>query len=225
MGVLTNAVPRGHRYHQLKRAAELLELHAALDGDFLDVGCGTGWLVEAWAPGRSVGADVWRSQHWDPRSPYVLADTARIPFADSSFSALGVVAALGAFPPSQLAAVCVELRRVLKPGGVAVILVSANHRIADRVAIHRLRSGFEWQSFDVDELRDTFEVSGFGVDRVERRGGSVTVAVEWLDTLARPMTRFNVGRRLRSRIGELDRRTMSTVSPKGRYAYLVCRAD
>ncbi len=98
----------------------------------LDLCCGTGDLALAWArvsAGTVVGSDfcppmVRRARQKAarrPRPPFFLeADSLRLPFADASMDVVGV--AFGFRNLADYERGLAEMRRVLKPSGVAAIL-------------------------------------------------------------------------------------------------------
>jgi SAM-dependent methyltransferase len=103
-----------------------------------DVGCSTGYLLEdlrARHPGALlIGADLvaagLRKAHASvPEAALVLADATRLPFEDASLDAAASINVLEHVPDD--AAALAELRRVLKPGALAVVVVPAGPGLYD----------------------------------------------------------------------------------------------
>lgn len=94
----------------------------------LDVGCGTGLLLERLATrGRPVGVDV-SSIALDfcrlrNGGPLIQADGTRLAVADSSFDAVTAIGVIEHLDRDREA--LAEWRRVLRPGGAIVLLTSA----------------------------------------------------------------------------------------------------
>lgn len=128
----------------------LADLHAPLDsilqeviarvgwrggGLVLDVACGTGlkrtMLASDLRPqGRVIGIDIdrvalriAREQHIDTASAWVAGDAVSLPIHDSCADGVACIAALGAFADEARA--MQELRRVLAPGGTALVVTAA----------------------------------------------------------------------------------------------------
>jgi ubiquinone/menaquinone biosynthesis C-methylase UbiE len=102
------------------------------DGDLLDCGCGTGWLLEALAlggvaPDRLYGVDVDRARveaasRRVPGASAIVADARDLPFADRTFDVVFHIVALSSIGPAQsVRAALAESRRVLAPRGVLVV--------------------------------------------------------------------------------------------------------
>jgi SAM-dependent methyltransferase len=114
-------------------AAELVErLDLPVGGRWLDVGCGTGALVEAvarlGAPAEVVGVDPSkgyvahaRERNADRRVGFEVADAAKLPFEDGSFdvAASGLVLNFLADPAEAAG----EMVRVVRPGGTVAAYV------------------------------------------------------------------------------------------------------
>lgn len=102
------------------------------DSDWLDVGCGTGALVEAileaGRPRRVIGLDASpgyvafaQRQIGDPRATFGVGDAQRLDRAESSLDAVVSGLVLNFLPEPDRAAS--EMARVLKPGAVAAAYV------------------------------------------------------------------------------------------------------
>ncbi|HRU04789.1 MAG TPA: methyltransferase domain-containing protein [Candidatus Brocadiia bacterium] len=119
-----SALPAHVQDHYLARRAGLLrQLKGA--GLGLDVGCGTGRLLEA-VGGRGVGVDLSAgmlgvmARHG--RGAAARASAAALPFADETFDAVWSVAVLHHLAgPERVAAAVAEMWRVARPGGAVVI--------------------------------------------------------------------------------------------------------
>lgn len=132
----------------------LLEALPARIGRLLDVGCGTGGLLERLAAriDEGLGVDASRDMLALARTRLAerglshiavrQADMYRLPLADSSFDAvtLQMVLHYAEDPAVALA----ETARVLRPGGVMAIVDLAPHQRADLLGAHAHR----WPGFD-----------------------------------------------------------------------------
>ena len=105
--------------HKLIRALDRLAPHAR--GTLLDVGCGSMPFAASFRGrvGRTVGVDLPGSHDFWGARPHVFADGARLPFRDGAFDTVLAVSLLNylAEPDGVIA----EARRVLRPGGVAIV--------------------------------------------------------------------------------------------------------
>jgi SAM-dependent methyltransferase len=96
--------------------------------DLLDVGCGVG-NMHPLIGGRVAtltGCDVSaacldEAARRNPLASYRHYEGSRLPFADGAFDAAMAVCVLHHVPPGQWASFAAEMRRVLKPGGLAVV--------------------------------------------------------------------------------------------------------
>jgi ubiquinone/menaquinone biosynthesis C-methylase UbiE len=96
--------------------------------DLLDVGCGTGNLHPLLAPTvRSIkGVDVSSeclatARARSPEVDYQLYDGNRLPFADASFDVVFTICVMHHVPPADWLSFARELRRVVRPGGIALV--------------------------------------------------------------------------------------------------------
>jgi SAM-dependent methyltransferase len=152
--------------------ASLLDPLCAAGGArlILDAGCGTGanltWLARYAGGGRVVGIDLISTalrfcgarQHCD----LVQASVTDLPFADRAFDLLTSFDVLGQVPGANAAPAAIgEIRRVLRPGGIAFIRVAAyewmrsGHDAA--LATHR--------RYTLEEVRRAIEGAGLRVVR------------------------------------------------------------
>lgn len=134
--------------------AALLAALPARVGRLLDIGCGTGGLLERLAPRieEGLGVDASRdmlalartrlAEHGLSNIAVRQADMYRLPLADAAFDAvtLQMVLHYAEDPAAALA----EAGRVLKPGGVLLIVDLAPHQRADLLGAHAHR----WPGFD-----------------------------------------------------------------------------
>lgn len=110
-----------------------------VDGHLLDVGCGANQLVKAC--GRGIGVDL----HGSPYADVTVEDAARLPFADSTFDTVTILAALNHIPNRREA--LLEVHRVLKPGGrLAVTMIPP--RVSE--VWHRVRGESDHDQADRD---------------------------------------------------------------------------
>jgi len=107
----------------------LLDRHLRPQLRVLDLGCGTGLMLRRLEERgcRAVGVDMRpeglrQLRHTSPGSSTVQADATRLPFAGDSFDALLLLDIVEHVDDRALLA---EVRRVLRPGGVAVLTVPA----------------------------------------------------------------------------------------------------
>jgi len=157
---------------------------------FLDVACGTGIVArmarERIGPnGRIVGADVnpdmlrvARQLSDGANIEWVQSDAADMPLEDDSFDVLTIQQGLQFFPdkPAALA----ECRRMLKPGGMAVMCMVAtkeeNPLISAQVAALEKKFGAQVSGAiravcglsNADEIRDLFDGAGFSDVEIQR---------------------------------------------------------
>ena len=183
-------------------AADLLPL-----GRVLDVGCGVGHSHRLLAPRETVGVDVDPEALRGQDRETVVADMRRLPFPDASFAGLVAVQSIEHVPDPERA--LREMRRVLEPGGTAV-LVTPNRLTFGRP--DEIIDPYHHVEFDAAELARVCRAA-FADVRVEGLFGSERylriVAAERarLDALLRldPLRlRRLVPRRLRRRL--YDRR-------------------
>lgn len=173
-------------------------LDIELDGRaVLDVGCGRGYVGEMVEErgGRYVGADFVASR---AGSVDVLADGARLPFADRSFDSVFCVDAFEHFPDTEGAAA--EFARVLRPGGWVFLSVPNYANVAGLVKAYCERWGGyapdtwapfrHWQPQELERpltggaVRRIFR--GVGFDGFRRMGHGAEVSLGVFPWIAHP---------------------------------------
>jgi len=120
-------------------------------GDLLDIGCGWGrWTIAAARSGfRAVGVDpepdfiaaaerVAVQLGVDPR--FVVGESARLPFADASFDAVFSFSVLQHLTAANNARTFEEIRRVLRPGGLAMVQLANSRGVWNMIRSRRLQS-------------------------------------------------------------------------------------
>lgn len=159
---------------------------AALPGNaprLLDIGCGTGALLELVAPrvDAAVGVDASRDMLALARTRLAerglshvsvrQADMYRLPLADSAFdvATLQMVLHYAEDPAAALA----EAARTLKPGGRLVIVDLAPHTRTDLLERHAHR----WPGFDDAALAGWLGAAGCAVASTNRIPGALPVRV------------------------------------------------
>ena len=119
--------------------------------DFLDLGCGVGWAVriahERGNAARAVGLDfsgtaLARARTQFPAGSWVQGDGLTLPFRDGSFDRVFSFGAMEHFP--DVARGFAELRRILRPGGLAVSVVPNFWVRTDQPQEQRAREA-EWR--------------------------------------------------------------------------------
>ena len=117
--------PHSRRYHVWW--AEDMLASAPDTGLWLDLGCGTGWIKEVLLlkkqQRRLIGVDISDGMlrfAQRKKMPVVLGDAEKLPFKDACFD--GVLAKGVMHHLSDMASAAAEIARIIKPGGVAVLV-------------------------------------------------------------------------------------------------------
>jgi SAM-dependent methyltransferase len=130
------------------RSRRLLDLARRRLGDpgslrALDVGCGLGLMDRhLGAVGNLEGVDlsermVEAARRSNPDVRYHVADGARLPFDDASFDLAFTACVLHHVPPEERPEFVGELRRVTRPGGLAVVFEHNPLNPLTRLAVSR----------------------------------------------------------------------------------------
>jgi len=159
-------------------------------GDLLDIGTGTGRVLEAVAPfvKSAVGVDnarpmldIARAKLDDPHFQHVRvrqADMYRLPFPAARFDTVTVnmVLRYAEAPAGVLA----EAARVLRPGGRVFVVDFAPHDMEEL----RERHAHRWLGFSDEDITDLAARAGLGVTPAATLDGSRLAVRLWL---ARPV--------------------------------------
>jgi ubiquinone/menaquinone biosynthesis C-methylase UbiE len=94
----------------------------------IDIGCGLGKYHPYWVnrvgllQGVDVSAEsIQRAAERNPHVAYKVYDGNRLPFADDSFDAVVTICVMHHVNPQERSSFVAELRRVTRPGGIAVV--------------------------------------------------------------------------------------------------------
>jgi ubiquinone/menaquinone biosynthesis C-methylase UbiE len=110
--------------------------------DLLDVGCGIGTYQHylAKSVGSTTGVDISRAcieraRRDNPTSKYEVYDGRALPFASESFDAAYAICVMHHVPPPRWPDFLIEMRRVLRPGGLAFVFEHNPYNILTRKAV------------------------------------------------------------------------------------------
>lgn len=120
------------RRELLARITEQAGPELAAEGQILDIGCGTGWLLRALAeagasPDRLAGVDalparVEAARGAVPGASIAVGDALHLDFADGSVALALMLTVLSSLPDrAAVRAALAEARRVLAPGGLLLV--------------------------------------------------------------------------------------------------------
>jgi SAM-dependent methyltransferase len=142
------------------------ERYFPTDGPLVEVGCGTGEASASLRRGYRIGADfslgVLASMHGQVTYDSLLAaDAKALPFGDASIAGIWNFGVMEHFPEDTGLAILRELRRVLAPGGVAILFWPPENGSSRWVLgpVERLRSAWSGRPFaffpdEVNRLRN-----------------------------------------------------------------------
>jgi SAM-dependent methyltransferase len=132
------------------------------DGRILDLGCGVGHSYQLLAPRQTVGVDIDPEALAGQGRETHLADMRRLPFPDDEFDGAIAVQSIEHVPDPER--VMSEVRRVMRPGGTAV-LVTPNRLTFARP--DEIIDPYHFVEYSADELR---ELCAGTFEAVELRG-------------------------------------------------------
>jgi Methyltransferase domain len=135
------------RRRRLERRQQTIVGYLEVDVPVLDVGCGSGRLVQTVSKAIGLDKDLRKLRFLRGRARATVAgELSRLPFRDGSFPQV-VCADVVALAPED--SYLSELRRILRPHGTLVLATSPRARGAESA----LRSELERNGFSVDEVR------------------------------------------------------------------------
>jgi len=123
-----------HDFFIRSKADIILSALAALNRDvsklkLLDVGCGVGlvhpYIVNALGELRGAevsGASLDIARKNNPAVQYDVYDGTKLPYADATFDGAVAVAVMHHVPPAQWLDFLCEMRRVVRPGGLVLVI-------------------------------------------------------------------------------------------------------
>lgn len=135
----------------------------------LDIGCGTGnlhALIDA-ELGALSGVDLSassleRASAANPGVDYVHYDGTRLPYADASFDAAITVCVMHHVPPAQWPAFAAEMRRVVRPGGIAAVFEHNPRNFLTRRTVDRCELDADAVLLPMANTRSLLAGAGFG---------------------------------------------------------------
>jgi len=175
---------RWARYLAVTAEHTIERLSLAGDARVLDVGCGTGALLErlalAFPRARLTGIEPVPEMREQARGrlpaevDLCAARAQRLPFTGSVFDAVVCTSVLHHLPAGAAAGAVLEMSRVLRPGGQVVVTDWSGDAMACRLfaAWLRLRRPAPLHLYRGDRLRALLRQAGFTAVRLERYRGS-----------------------------------------------------
>ena len=136
----------------MQAKADLIERRLRADGFLepqprlkcVDIGCGVGTMHPYVSPlfasidGCDVSAEsIERARRENPRINYAAYKAPRLPYDDASFDFATAVCVVHHVPPQDWARLFSEMRRVLRPGGLACVIEHNPLNPATRLAVLR----------------------------------------------------------------------------------------
>lgn len=143
----------------------------APDARVLDAGCGAGIPVLqllSTATGRAVGLDFSARQlalarAGVPGAALIHGDLGALPFRDEHFDAVVSFYAIIHVPRRDHLAILRECRRVLRPGGLALLCLGAKDAPEDRDPTSWLGTPMHWSHYDAATNLELLHTAGLDV--------------------------------------------------------------
>lgn len=148
---------------------------SAPDGlNLLDIGCGVGRLHPHLRPifGAITGCDisdksVARARRDNPLVRYDTSKPDRLPYADGQFDVALTVCVMHHVPPADWVPFLVEMRRVVRPGGIAVVIEHNPFNPFTRLAVARCAFDADAVLLSQRRMQSTMREAGFGSASIE----------------------------------------------------------
>jgi SAM-dependent methyltransferase len=155
------------RRRWLERRQETIVGYLEVDGPVLDVGCGSGRLVQTVSTAIGLDKDMRKLRFLRGRARATVAgELTRLPFRDGSFPQVVCAGVVTSLEPEV--SYLPELRRILRPHGTLVLAARDGSRWGSRRPARARRT-------TEADLRSDLEKNGFAVDEVRKVHGRETV--------------------------------------------------
>lgn len=139
------------------------------DAKVLDAGCGAGIPVAQILsnPFKLIGVDFSEAQielakKHVPQAEFICQDITRLEFPDDTFDAICSYYAIIHIPREEHQPLFVNFHRMLKPGGLALLCLGAEHLIDD-IDEDYLGVRMYWSHFDTDTYLNMLKEIGFEI--------------------------------------------------------------
>lgn len=169
------------RYWHSRRFSEVGEMIERVDGRVLDIGCADGVftnvILERSGAREVVGIDVleksveWAKNHWkdEKRLRFQVGDAHKLKFKGNTFGAVFALEVMEHVEDPD--SVLKEIKRVLKPGGYAIVLVPTDNLLFR--AIWWVVTNFMWARIWEDCHVQSFNSKNSLAKKVESLGFKV----------------------------------------------------
>jgi ubiquinone/menaquinone biosynthesis C-methylase UbiE len=162
---------------------------------WLDVGAGIGLMDEHLqaAVGRLVGLDVSaemasRASERNPQVEYVVSEAATLPFPDATFDVAFASCVLHHVPVGERAQLVGEMSRVVRPGGLVIILEHNPFNPATRLVVARCEFDEDAVLLRMRETRALLARAG-----LSERERAYILFFPWRNTFERRLARLPLG--------------------------------
>ena len=172
-----------HLYDELQHKAldrELLDRFADQvrgKGLICDLGCGPGQVArylhdkKVEVCGVDLSPGMIAEARWLNRDiEFSQGDMLALPVADESWAGIAGFYAIVNFPPSDLAAVTREMRRVLRPGGSVLLSFHIGKQIEHVSDLWGCAVSLDFYFFGVAQVTAELRAAGFKINEVVKRG-------------------------------------------------------
>jgi SAM-dependent methyltransferase len=161
-----------HRHYirvKARRLARTLRTHRPDAREILDLGCGTGEMVQALPENRYqvTGVDLSEAMiaHAKakalPRTRFLTRDAARTGLPDASYDAVFATALFHHVPPAERGAVAREMHRLVRPGGLAIVFEHNPKNPITRRIVRDCEVDQGVVLAPADQMRSLLDLAGF----------------------------------------------------------------
>jgi tRNA (uracil-5-)-methyltransferase TRM9 len=172
------------RHFARRKDPEVMKFIESLDGNLIDIGCGAGrnfskaglQIFGIDFSEKMLGFARDRSKQLGIEANLFKADASFLPLKDNSFDSAIMATVLHCIPKQSIVKCLDELRRILKPGGKAMITVW--NKDQPRFLLEKKEVSVPWKTnektflrycylFSKKELKNTLESHGFSVINIK----------------------------------------------------------